>query len=46
MVWSLYLMLKKIKNWFFCDNEELDNERAMYLAQYISINHREDDYGL
>ena len=47
MVWSLF-MWKKIKNLFLINEQELieDNERAMYLAQYISINHREDDYGL
>ena len=43
MEWSLF-MWKKIKSLFLINEQELieDNERAMYLAQYINTYHLED----
>lgn len=48
MEWSSSIMkslLTKIKDLLFSQEND-DQEKAAYMAQYISINHREDDYGL
>lgn len=47
MEWSSY-MWKKIKELFFCPDEDLeeDIEKALWLTQYIHINYPEDDCGI